>query len=111
MFEGLPLHLAERMVSFFGHGAWDFPTVIEVIDWLTTAGVAVLGGDVLVSNGRDGFSVPGDNWNLDYIPGQLWPDYVTLANRKATQYIATYPNHATSGFYFSLTCTRQPPNV
>jgi hypothetical protein len=110
LFEGIPPQLAERMVPHYGQGAWNYPTVIEVINWLTTAGVAVLGGDVLVSDGGAGFTPTGDNWYLDYVPGQSWEKYIAAANSKATHYIATYPKHSTSGYYFSLTCTRQPPN-
>jgi hypothetical protein len=107
--EGLPGHLAQQMVKFLGQRTWEYPIVLDVLEWLLSARIAVLGGDVL----RDGLGGPchtGDNWYLNPQPGMLWGTYVDQSIHRAREYICAYPKSSAGRYLFALVCAEAFPS-
>lgn len=44
--------------------AWGYESIFEVIDFLHSNSIMILGGDVLVTK-NDGYDFIGDNWSVD----------------------------------------------
>jgi hypothetical protein len=101
-FQGIPEHLAQTMIEVHGQVAWEYPSVMEAIDWLSLKGIAVLGGDVLWQ-ASDGLRFSGDNWYVSVDPELTWSDLVTMANQRAKEYIASYQRARDRKYLFRLT--------
>jgi hypothetical protein len=106
--EGLPNLILQKMVEYAGGQAWEYPVVLDVLDWLLLARIAVLGGDVL-EDGPSGPRYTGANWYLNPEPGMLWGAYVDRSNEHAREYICAYPKNSAVKYLFSLVCTDKLP--
>jgi hypothetical protein len=106
-FQGIPEHLARTMIEFHGQMAWEYPNVLEVVDWLSFQGIAVLGGDVLRQE-SGALRFTGDNWYVSVAPELTPLAFVTMANKRAKEYIASYQRASDHKYLFSLTCESNP---
>ena len=83
------------------HSAWRRAQALEVLQHFKSSDVAVLGGDVLVKDGRS-FRHALDNWTCDHQVGEGWTAYATRSRREAEEYLTRYPEQGDVAYAFVL---------
>lgn len=80
--------------------AWHSELIFEVIDFLCSSSIMILGGDILVKKG-DVYNFTGDSWSEDGFDVERG---CNAARKFIEEYITKYGNN----FIFTLVCISNP---
>ncbi len=99
-----PKELSRFAISLVPHGsievAWKYEHVISAIEYFTTKGYAILGGDVLTQKGED-IVYTRDNWYIKEEESD-WTHFVEKSQIKAIDYITKYYLRNGDGYYYAF---------